>query len=378
VSVIGRDDAPARPTYARAAGAGKLALQAPLAVAPAPHGQIAIAGSAPGGDGADGSLVQGSAGGPFSRLGTIAGQASPTALTTAYLGDVAAAWPSAAGPQHAGVRVAIERYFAHALSAPLTIAGAHGAVHDLTVALAYRTDAIAVWTQAEAIYARDLPASGEQQPTQRLAAAGPHPTIAALISDDRRAIVAWSDERAGRTSIYLDVSADGVRFGAPRLLERFADPGGGTYPAASPRLVRLSSEGVMLAWTGVQRGHWVVRTAAIDLSGAPKPNTISSVGGEALLSDLASGPDDDAFVLWSEPQRTPRGTLDPGRRAIYAARGTDSAGGTTSFAGPELVAPPAPGGDGTIAVDPASDRALALWPASGGALDYAIRASDGP
>jgi hypothetical protein len=379
VSVVGRGDAPGQPAYARAPTGRKLSLRPPLAVAPAPHGQIVIAGSASGAGSADGTLVQGSAGGPFSPLGAIAGAAAPGTLATGYLGDLAAVSPIGGAGAGAGVQARIERYFASALSAPLAVSGAGGGPVEVpTISLDYRTDAIAVWRQAGAIYARDLPASGQIQPTQRLAAAEPDPGIAALISDDDRAIVAWADERGGMTSVYLDYSASGVRFGAPHLLERFSDPGGLSYPSGSPQLVRLSSESVMLAWSGAQNGHWVVRTAAIDLNGLRALGTIDTGSEDALLSDLASGPDGEALALWSEPQRTQQGRLDPGSQAIYAARGIDAYPGKTIFGAPELIATPGPNSEETVAFDPVSDRALTLWRGAGGAVEYAIRAAGTP
>ena len=317
--------------------------------------------------------MQGPAGRPFAALGAIAGQASRGALTTAYLGDVAVASPSAGAADGADLRV--ERYFAHGLSTASSVVGAGGgAVQALTIGLDYRTDAIAVWRQAGALYARDLPASGRAQPTQRLAAAGPQPRITALISDDNRAIVAWADERAGTTSVYLDYSGSGVRFGAPRLLERFANPAGLPYPSGSPRLVRLSSESVMLAWTGAQQGHWVVRTAAIDLNGLRTISTIDTGDHDALLSDLEPGPRGEALALWSEPQRTPHGALDMARQAIYAARGIDAHPNRTIFGAGERIAAPGPNSEATVAIDPQSDRALALWRGERGTVRYAIRA----
>ncbi len=101
-----------------------------------------------------------------------------------------------------------------------------------------------------------------------------------------------------------------MRFGAPRLLERFANPAGLPYPATSPRLVRLSSESVMLAWTGALNGHWVVRTAAIDLNGIGAAAVVSDPHADSLLSDLQPGPDGEALALWSEPQPTASGRLD--------------------------------------------------------------------
>ena len=138
---------------------------------------------------------------------------------------------------------------------------------------------------------------------------------------------------AGITRVFAELSAPGVSFGTPRLLERYADPGGLTPPP--PRLVRLISESVMLAWTGVESGHWVVRTAAIDLNGVRAIDTISSSGRNALLTDLIPGPAGEAYALWSEPQSTSSGGLDLHDRALYAARGIDAYPGRTIFGAPE-------------------------------------------
>lgn len=372
VSAIGHGDAPGRPAIARTASDARLTLRPPLALAPAPHGQLAIAGSGPPAGG-DGELVQGSAGNAFSALATIAGTASQNALATGYLGDLAAASPTGGGGR-AGARIDVERYFAHSLSPSRIVPAQTGAVRALTVSLDFRTDAIVAWRQDGALYAHDLPASGRAQPTQRLASVGPSPRIAALISDDNRAIVVWADERARSTSIYLDASGSDVRFGAPLLLERFANPSALRYPATSPRLVRLSSESVMLAWTAAQHGHWVVRTAAIDLNGLGAIATVSDPRADSLLADLQPGPDGEALALWSEPQRTASGTFDTASQALLAARGIDAFPDRTIFAAPEVIAAPGANSGATLAFDPSSDRALAVWRGAGGVVQYAIRA----
>jgi hypothetical protein len=381
VAPIGAGDMPGSPSYALARGGGKLALRPPLALAPAPHGQIAIAGS--GGARGGGALVQGAAGGPFSPLGALAGSAEPSTLFTAYLGDVGLATPIAGGLDNEGLELRIERYFARSLSPTITVAGQGGAIESPTVSLDFRTDAILVWRQAGALWARDLPASGRVQPTQRLATSARAPRVSALISDNNRAMVAWADEQSGHTSIYFDYSASSVRFGKPQLLERFANPPGVPNPKTSPRLVRLSSESVMLAWTGAQDGRWVVRTAAVDLHGLRKASTISDPASNALLSDLQPGPDGEAIALWGEPQSKADGTLDFGAQALLAARGIDASPGVTIFGGPEQVAPAGPVGvptfaaeqksDATLALDPDSDRALALWRGTGERIYYSIR-----
>jgi hypothetical protein len=378
VSRLGSGDLPSQPSYARAPSGRRLSLRAPLAIAPAPHGQIAIAGSGDA-DGAAGTLVQGTASGPFSLLGSIDGLAQAGTLATGYLGDLAAVSPPASSAGTVGLSLSVERFFAHTLSPTVKLApAAHGAIEAPTVSLDYRSDAILAWAQGGALYASEKPASGRALGAQRLAGVGRSPHVSALISDDHRAIVAWAQERAGVSSVYVDQSADGVRFDSPpQLLERFVDPGGVRYPSRSPLLVRLSSESVMLAWSGAAGGHWVVRAAAIDQNGVGAPSTISSPQGDALLSDLQPGPDGEAIALWSEPQRVTNGTLDLSDQAIVAARGYDSYPTQTIFSAPEQIAPPGPGEEATLAIDPASDRALALWRGAAGVIEYSIREAAG-
>jgi hypothetical protein len=128
----------------------------------------------------------------------------------------------------------------------------------------------------------------------------------------------------------------------------------------------------MIAWAGAAEGRWVVRTAAIDLLGVGAPSTIAAPGADALLADLVPGPDDDALVLWTQPQPSPA-RPEPAAQAIFAARGFDAYPRRTVFGAPEQVAPPGPASDATVAVDPHGDGAVALWRGAGEALEYAIR-----
>jgi hypothetical protein len=379
VAAIGAGDVPGESAIPRTAAARGLALRGALAVADGPHGQIVIAG-ARAGIRPEEALIEGSALGPFSPLSTSSGLLAPVAFATAYLGDVALFAPIADAHGEQDLRLEVERHFARGLARGVRVSpvGASSA-QALTVAIDYRTDALAVWRQAGAIYARELPASGAVHPTQRLAAAGDHARIAALLSDDNHAIVAWSEQRAGETSVYLDISASGVRFGVARLLERYRNPLGLQAPPASPSLVRLSSESVMMAWAGSAEGRWVVRTAAIDLQGSQPPSTLLAPdGGQALLAGLAPGPDGEALALWTEPQQSEAAAADLGRQAIFAARGIDATPGRVIFGAPEQIAAQASIGEPRVAFDPDSDRAVAVWQDSGSSIDYAIRAASAP
>jgi len=364
VARLDPDGVPGPPTVPVSAQGGASGPRGALAVSAAPHGQILIAGAS------GGPPIQGLAGGPFAPLGGLSGIRGPLALTSAYLGDVALA--SSSGE---ALQLHVERYFARTIdrSAEVSASGAR-AIQALTLAMDFRTDAVAVWAHAGSIYARDMPASGAPQPIQRLARAPGELRVAALLSDDNRAIVAWSEESRGETSVYVDRSAVGVRFGSPTLLERFQDPEGLVSPAASPRLVRLSSESVMMAWSGAADGHWAVRSAAIDLQGVGAPTTISPPGTDALLADLAPGPDGDALVLWSQPQPSDSGVPNLRNQSIFAARGFDAYPRRTIFGDSEEVAPAGPNSDASVALNPADDGAVALWQGENGAIEYSIRA----
>lgn len=450
-AIVPGGDAPGPETPARGAGGTTLALAPPIAAQTAPHGRILVAGTYPAAESRAGErpepgrvgraraessrggrgraepgrmerarpaggllLSEGSAEGPFTTPQATGGAVGPLALTSAYLGDVALVSPGGPDAGTGGasrIELRVHRYYARAFSPPVAVTptegdgGDHaaagddgGRVEDLTVAMDYRSDALVVWERAGAIYARDMPGSGRSsRAAVRVAGAEPGARISGLLSDDNRAILAWSETRAGVTSIWAELSGTGPRFGRPWLVERFTDPSG-LQPmggGGAPRLVRLSSESVMLAWSGVTAGRWVVHTAAIDENGVRAIATISPPGHEALLADLAPGPAGEAYALWSEPRAVGGGVsagggasggvasggrLEYDDQALYAARGIDAYPGRTIFDSPQLVA--AAGADGTdgeaaVGVDPDSDRAVAAWRTSGGAIEYSLRSVGG-
>jgi hypothetical protein len=400
VAPIGASDLPGASTVPLSAAGLALAPRGPLLASAAPHGQILIAGSSPHAP-TTGQLIQGTAGGVFAQLSVAGGVGAPTALATAYLGDVALASPPAPaehagvrgvrsgsgsgsangnsgsnGSNSSGLRVHVERFFARSFARNMSAATVGASpVQAVTLALDYRSEALAVWTQADDMYAQLLPGRGAPHATQLLAHVGADAHVAALLSDDRHGIVAWAQQSDDETSVYVDRSGAGVRFPAAQLLERFVDPPGVSAPVASPQLVRLSSESVLLAWAGVSAGRWVVHVAPVDLDGAIVPSTIAPPEGDALLAGLAAGPRADALVLWSEP--APAGPAGPGlvsveRQALFAAPAFDISPGRSAFGEVEAIAPAGPLSDASLAVDPDSDRAIAVWRGQAGAIEYSI------
>jgi len=398
VARIGAGGLPGRDATPRTSAGQPLAPRGALLATGAPHGQILIAGAA-GPAAATGAgareaaprrtlAVQGAAGGPFAALALGGRAQQPLALATAYLGDVTLATgvstdageasAGATGASAGALDVHEERFFQHAFTrtTATNTAGGGARARAVTLAMDFRGEALLVWGAAGGIYARLITTRGGPPPAaQRLAPAHAHLHLAAVLSDDRRGIVAWSEQIGEETAVYVDRSALGVRFHAPQLLERFHDPHALAAPAASPTLVRLSSESVVLAWAGADDGNWVVRVAPVDLDGVGTRTTVAAQGDDALLAALAPGPAGEAMLLWSEPLPGAASAPDQARQELLAARGFPARPRRMLFAQPEQVAPPGPVQDAALALDPGSDRAIAAWQGEAGRIEYAVRAA---
>jgi len=310
-----------------------------------------------------GTLREGTAG---SWRSAALGPAGPVALARAYRGQTLALYALPV----AGATALIARRGPLGSSVPRTVARAPGPLETLATAMDYRTAAIAAWCSAGMLYARSLP--GVQlpaQPVQRLGECGRRPSLAALVSDDGRAIVAWIAREAGRTRVFAVISQPGIRFGAPSLLTSYADPRATPPPDGALRLVRLSSGRVLIAWPGVADGRYVVRLAHVSVTGVQRALTLSRSAGDALLDDLVPGPRGDWLALWSQP----RG----GAPALYAAYGGLTPAGSPVHGAPEEVAGDVGPGSAQVAFDPDSDRAIAAWRTAAGALASASRDAGG-
>jgi len=372
IAPIGPRDSPEGPRAPRTASGRVIALAPPLADAAATDGQIVLVGRARADSRTHGPamLSEGRADRAFTPPRSLAGLSSPLGLATAYLGDVAIA--SERDDGSLGVQVHMQRWFAHGFGSATQLGGRRGARSALTVALDYRTDAIAVWWQQGWLWARERHADGALGPLQRFARAGPSVELTALCSDDGRAIVAWMDPSGDEAKLYLDISGPFMRLGWGQLVERLRWRRGATLPqSGSVQLVRLSTESVLMAWTGARDGHFVVRAAGIDLQGTRTTSTVSAPGEDASLEDLVTGPRGDALALWrSAPVRPAPGYGD--RVALVAARGGPSSRGLPRFDVPRQLAPPGRYSGASVALDPDNDRAVASWREQTGAIRWAV------
>ena len=389
ISPIGANDRPSAP---RALTAGGVAVGGPAALTGTCSGPLVVVGALPAagagiGAGAGGgvalpavaALVQGEAGRSFPPSVPLGGPQVPVAAAGGYLGDVAVA-SVAAGR----VVVRVQRHFAAALGPPVVMSAGPARASAIAVGLDFRSDVIVAWEQPDGLFARELPMSGPPGPLQLLDRSATEPRITASISDAGRAIVAWTSEQPGQggshtASVLVDISGPAVRFGPSQVLERFREPPGRRLPAGAVRLTRLASENLMLGWTGMTRGRYSVRIAAVGANGVRRPVVTSPPGSDALLTDLVAGPRGEALALWTSPSRGARGA-GAGPARILAARGFIMRPFRARFGPPEAVARAGRNGDPVAAYDPATDRAIAVWRVGGTrpVVDYAIRTGSGP
>ncbi len=390
-------------------------------------GATAAAGAAVAGGGGvtaarvAGAVTEGRAG-SFSPAQLLGGPAAPVAAATAYLGDVVVASPAWTPRTGWAVAVRVQRHYAGTLAAPrLVPVGA--APEAVAATLDYRAEVLLVWAARGGVYARELAQGGTLAPVLRIGTLPPTaaaPEVQALLSDDGHAIAAWrwdAPAPGGGALTTLEESRFEVGAGAPAppaptVVERFRDPPG---PGAEPerfrdqpnlaaglerrdppglapppgalRLTRLSSEAVVMAWTGRAAGHYVVRASPVSLRrGAWAPVTISGASRrDATLADLVPGPHAEALAVWSATPPRPHAGAGRGggegtgaEAALLAARGHYAGHGEVAFEAPEEVAPPGPYGAPAAAIDPRTGQAVAAWVARSarapaGRVVYALR-----
>jgi hypothetical protein len=338
--------------------------RAELTAVGAALGRIAVAAAdvAAGPAGGATALLQGRVVDPARWPSLMVGSDPPPALARAYLGDVAIAVP-VAGP---AIAVFVERYFQRHFGRPRLIPIHPGRVTALTATMDYRADVLLAWQQNGAIYAGMLRASGREDPTQRIGPSGSFPQIQAVVSDNDHGMIAWSSTEVSkrstaRTRIYLDLSAAGVRFGEPRRLASFADPQHIGRIPGSLALERLSTENVMLAWTVAEHGHYVIRAAPAVFAASSPGTRLSEPDSQAVLAALAPGPAGEAIALWSTAPQVAGGTLDMRRAELWAARTSIVPHGRVALRRFAMIATAGPNAAATVAVDPATDRAVAAW-----------------
>ncbi|HEY1776743.1 MAG TPA: hypothetical protein VGG41_11345 [Solirubrobacteraceae bacterium] len=349
-----------QPSVARRAS-DALGLASPLAALSTTSGQLVAAVGAPAGT----RLYEGTAGSRLALTGALGPPGSSVAVADGYIGDADVVSTTVVGGRQE-IELRAQRHYAHSFSAPVTMLEGAAPIHSLTVALDFRADSIVVWVQGGRLRAQWVSNSGRAGPPQVLGPARYRTPLAAVLSDDNRAFVLWVDQPApgsdAPSTVYLEHSAGSVTFSAPpRAIATLMQPPAQRLGPAAVSLVRMTpSEGVLAAWPVLMDGDYAIQAAGLTSSRVLPPATISQIGADLRLTELATGPRNDAVAVL---ERAPRATsgFDSGQQAILAARTIPGGAGGVNFEAPAVLATEGANSAPSVAVDPASDRAVVAW-----------------
>lgn len=360
------------PSIARTALDGRH-LRVPLAVTGTTVGDLAAVV----GDGDGALLAEGAAG---ARLRRVVALGAPAAVGVGYIGDADIVSTATIDGQQA-IELRAQRHYAHSFAAAVTMLEGTAPISALAVSLDFRADSIVTWVQAGEVHAQWVSNAGRASAAQVLGPAGYAPQIAAVLSDDNRAFVLWSDQplpgSTAATTIYLDHSAGSVTFAAPpQPIATLAQPPAQRLGRGAVQLVRETpSEGVLAAWPVMVDGDYAVQAAGLTSSQVLAPATISQIGADLRLAALATGPRDDVVAVFERAPRAAAG-FDLTQQAILAAHTIPGGPGGVAFETPVLLSAPGPNRAPSVAIDPDSDRAVVAWQEVIGGQDqvaYAVR-----
>ena len=245
-----------------------------------------------------------------------------------------------------------------------------------TVAVGPKGDVLVVWEDGHEIFARHLGNTGHAGAVHRIGD-GVQSQLEAAIDGSGRLEVAWKTQRVSEGEsntpaiVRFATAAPGHGFGAQRTVETVGASGTGRFVAApGVRLIAEANGGTLLAWTGFDAGHFVVRATEVAGGHRGTPQTLSPAGEDAVLGDAATGADGAAIVVW----RSGVQGADPVPGATQTVFASLRAPRATAFAGPEQVSgsgqtvPTAP----FAGLDPVSGRSFVAYaPLSGGVQDSA-------
>jgi hypothetical protein len=240
-----------------------------------------------------------------------------------------------------------------------------------TVAVGPKGDVLVVWEDDHDIFARHIGPTGHAGAVHRLGD-GVQSQLQAAIDAGGRLEVAWKTQRVSEGEsntpaiVRFATAAPGHGFGPQRTVETVGASGTGRFVAApGVRLVAETDGSTLLAWTGFDAGHFVVRATEVVGGHRGTSQTLSPAGQDAVLGDAATGANGAAIVAW----RSGVQGADPVPGATETVFASLRDPGATTFGGPEQVSqtgenvPTAP----FAARDPASGRSFVAYaPLTGG------------
>jgi hypothetical protein len=285
-------------------------------------------------------------------------------------GDVAVLTGNANSVRTLYLRRAGSTVFRVALKIAVSRSRARGA----TVALGPKGDALVVWEDDHVVFARHLGPTGHAASVHRIGD-GVQSDLQAAIDDKGRLEVAWKTQRVTEgesdaiATIRFATAAPGHGFGSQRTIEsinaaRFVG-------APGVRIVPESDGRTLVAWTGFDGSHFVVRAADFVDGHRATPQTLSPSGVDAVLGDAAARADGEATVAW----RSNVLGADAAPNASPTLFASHRNGGVSSFGAPEQVSTP---GENVAtspfaAVDPVSGRSFVAYAPLGDGAEVSVR-----
>jgi hypothetical protein len=221
-----------------------------------------------------------------------------TALAGDVRGDVALATR--------GLRtrlIYLRRKGTSAFSRVLTI-NVSSTARGVTVAVSPDGQLLVVWEDRHEVFARHRGARGTWGAAHTLGP-GIQSDLQAAMDGTGRMLVAWKSQRVneGESNAAAVVSfitaAGGRAFGTRRTIESVGRTGAGRVVGApGVRLQVSGNETALLAWTGFDGTHFVVRAAPLDRGHVGARQQLSPAGVDAVLGDVATADDGRALALW--------------------------------------------------------------------------------
>jgi hypothetical protein len=235
----------------------------------------------------------------------------------------------------------------------------------VTVAVSPDGQLLVVWEDRHEVFARHRGARGTWGAAHTLGP-GIQSDLQAAMDGTGRMLVAWKSQRVneGESNAPAVVSfitaAGGHGFGTRRTIETVGQTGAGRF-VGSPG-VRLQVSGddtALLAWTGFDGAHFVVRAAPLARGHVGARQQLSPAGVDAVPGDVATANDGRALALW----RSGVPGADPARGQQPHLFGNVRAAAAPTFGAPEAI-----GGDArnvlsppAAVVDPLTRRPIALF-----------------
>jgi hypothetical protein len=236
---------------------------------------------------------------------------------------------------------------------------------DATIAVGISGDVLVVWEDNHHVYARHRGAHSWGA-TRRIGD-GVQSNLQAAVDDQDRLLVAWKSQRVNEGEadspavVNFTTAAPGHNFGTARQIESVGAQGTGRYVSAPG--VRLESAGgsrALLAWTGYDGAHYVVRAMNVTAGHRGTPQTLSPAGQDAVLGDVATTTfDGPQLVLWRSNVAGADALQNANPRVFAAVRKSpsDSFGAAEAISDPNTYVSVAP----AALLDPSTGRALALY-----------------